>query len=272
MTKDEWRAYDLLNEVNLIYWLKALWPALLVLTLSIVLSLLLGEFAFLRGDRAIVKGILRFSRIAVLSSLTLYLVLPLNRWLLRQMKHHLLKVTDSAPPAFSPLKIWVYRPLQCIGTSLLFDTKLITALQLVAGSTVSDSLLPKGRFNIEFFLATSLVTAVTSLLLASIWTLDDTGIRYFNRKEHELKMAGKFVGTIMPIVFGFSGVRSLLATFPTIQAMIYLFYIFIILYPPFTVLSVLHYHFVKRKFERFSGIGAIRKGMILETKSGDLNS
>jgi hypothetical protein len=260
-----------LMRVNLIYWLRALWPALLVLTLSIFLSLLLGEFAFLRSDRAILKGILRFSRFAVLSYLTLYLVLPLNRWLLRQMKQHLLQVADSAPPEFSPLKIWVYRPLQCIGTSLLFDTKLIIALQLVAGSTVSDSLLPKGRFNIELFLATTLVTAVTSLLLASIWTLDDTGIRYFNRKEHELKMAGKFVGTIMPIVFGFSGVRGLLATFPTMQAMTYLSYIFIILYPPFTAFSVLHYNFVKRKYDSFSGIGGLRKGMIRETNNGDVN-
>lgn len=236
-----------------------------------VLSLLLGEFAFLRSDRAILKGILRFSRIAVLCYLTLYLVLPINRWLLRHMKQHLLQVTDSAPPEFSPLKIWVYRPLQCIGTSLLFDTKLIIALQLVAGSTVSDSLLPKGRFNIEFFLATSLVIAVTSLLLASIWTLDDTGIRYYNRKEHELKMVGKFVGMIMPIVFGLSGVRGLLATFPTIQAIVYLFYIFIILYPPFTAFSVLHHHFVNRKYGILLGKGGLRKGIIIETNNGDVN-
>jgi predicted DNA repair protein MutK len=166
----------------------------------------------------------------------------------------------------------VYRPLQCIGTSLLFDTKLIIALQLVVGSTISDSLLPKGRFNIELFLATTLVTAVTSLLLACIWTLDDTGIRYFNRKEHELKMAGKFIGTIMPIVFGFSGVRGLLATFPTSQAVGYLFNIFVILYPPFTVFSVLHYHFVKRKYDSFLGIGGLKKGSIKETYDGDIDN
>jgi len=257
---------------NLISWLKNLWPALFVLALSLCLAFLLGEFAFLRSDNAIHKGLLRFFRFTVLSYLTLYLLLPLNRWLLRRMKTYFLQIADSTLPDFSPSKIWVYRPLQCIGTSLLFDTKLIIALQFVAGSTISDSFLPRGRFNIEVFLATTVITVVVSLLLSCIWTLDDTGIRFFNRKEHEVKMVGKFIGTVMPIVFGFSGVRGLLATFPTTQAMIYLFYILIILYPPFTVFSVSHYYFVKKKYERFSGTGDIRRGIIRETNSGDLNT
>ncbi len=247
------------------YWLSKLWPALSVLALSICLSLLLGEFAFLRSDNAIYKGLLRFFRFAVLSYVTLYLLLPLNRVLLKRMKGHFLQIADSPLPEFSPLKIWVYRPLQCIGTSLLFDTKLVAALQFVAGSTIPDSLLPRGRFHIEIFLATTVITVVASLLLSSVWTLDDTGIRYFNRKEHELKMTGKFIGTIMPVVFGLSGVRGLLATFPTTQAASYLLNIFIILYPPFTVFSVLHYHFVKRRYGTFSGTGNLRKGIITVT-------
>ena len=39
--------------------------------------------------------------------------------------------------------------------------------------------------------------------------MDDLGIRYFNRKDYEIKMVGKYVGTLMPIVFGLYGVLSL---------------------------------------------------------------
>jgi hypothetical protein len=82
--------------------------------------------------------------------------------------------------------------------------------------------------------------------------MDDLGIRYFNRKDYEIKMVGKYVGTLMPIVFGLYGVFSLFDQFSKMQALIYLFQMVVILYPPFTVFSIFHAHFVQKRTEDLS--------------------
>jgi len=40
-----------------------------------------------------------------------------------------------------------------------------------------------------------------------------------NRKDQELKMIGKYVGTLMPILFGLYGIFSLLDDYPARQAL-----------------------------------------------------
>jgi hypothetical protein len=96
------------------------------------------------------------------------------------------------------------------------------------------------------------ITILVSLLLSTLWTMDDLGIRYFNRKDYEIKMIGKYVGTLIPIVFGLYGVFSLFDQFSKIQALIYLFQMVVILYPPFTVFAIGHTHFVQRRAENIS--------------------
>lgn len=87
------------------------------------------------------------------------------------------------------------------------------------------------------------------ILLSSLWTLDDMGIRYFNRKNHEIRMIGKYAGTLMPILFGFYGVFGLFSQFQRMEAFVYLFQIVVILYPPFAVFSVFHTHFLQKRGE-----------------------
>jgi hypothetical protein len=103
---------------------------------------------------------------------------------------------------------------------------------------------------------------VISLLLSTLWTLDDVGIRVVNRKDQELKMIGKYVGTLMPILFGFYGIFSLIADYPDRQAFIFLFRIVMILYPPFTVFAVIHFRFLRNREEHFSERTSLRKGGI----------
>ena len=93
--------------------------------------------------------------------------------------------------------------------------------------------------------------------------MDDLGVRYFNRKDYEIKMVGKYVGTLMPTVFGLYGVFSLFGEFSKIQAFIYLFQMIVILYPPFTIFSVCHAHFVQKKAEELSKRLFIKKGGLL---------
>jgi len=70
-----------------------------------------------------------------------------------------------------------------------------------------------------------------SLLLSILWTFDDLGITYFSRKNQEIRMMGKYVGTLIPVLFGFCGAFSLLSRFPTEQALLCLIQIVVILYP-----------------------------------------
>jgi hypothetical protein len=249
---------------RVIGWVRHLWPALLVLLLSVCLSLFLGEFAFLRSHNAVYRGILRFLRIALVLCLPLYALVPIHRFIVQRMKRHMIRVADYPFPEFSQLRLWVSRPLQGIGISLLFQTKLIAVLQIVAGSTAADSLIPGRGFNIQLFLFMTGITVLVSLLLSSIWTLDDMAIRYYNEKEREVKMVGKFVGTVMPIVFGILGIRGLLSAFPTEEAINHLLKIFVILYPPFMVFSVLHYYSVVKKYEVLEAAGGLRRKVIEE--------
>ena len=234
-------------------WSKEVAPAILILILTISLSIFLGEFTFLKGSEAIYKGLLRFFRITLLLCLPLYLLLPIFGTLGRvvQRKNEaFLQVKEKQDLEIHPVKHWLLRPFQGIGIGLLFGTKLLSVLQVVTGTTASASLLiPKGQFQFGRFMVVTGITVLISLLLSTIWTLDDMGIRYFNRKNHEIKMIGKYAGTLMPILFGFYGVFSLFSQFQKTQALLYLFQVAVILYPPFAIFSVFHAHFVQKRAE-----------------------
>jgi hypothetical protein len=100
---------------------------------------------------------------------------------------------------FQPLKHWLLRPLQGIGLVLIFGAKILWVLQIATGEAIlPDLLIPKGQFEIARFLVVTGIIILISLLLSVLWTLDDFGIRYFSRKNHEIKMIGKYVGTLRP--------------------------------------------------------------------------
>jgi len=234
-------------------WSKEVEPASFILLLTITLPIFLGEFTFLKGSEAIYKGLLRFSRITLLLCLPLYLLLPVFGRLgkVAQRKNSaFLQMKEKQDLKIHPVKHWLLRPFQGIGIGLLFGTKLLLVLQVVTGSTASASILiPKGEFQPGRFLIISGITVFVSLLLSTLWTLDDMGIRYFNRKNHEIKMIGKYAGTLMPILFGFYGVFSLFNQFQKTQAILYLFQVAVILYPPFAIFSIFHTHFVQKRTE-----------------------
>jgi hypothetical protein len=234
-------------------WSKEIGHAVAILILTISLSIFLGEFTFLKGSEAIYKGLLRFGRVTLLLCLPLYLLLPIFGRLgkaVQRKNSAFLQMKEKQDLKLHPLKHWLLRPFQGIGIGLLFGTKLLLVLQVVTGATGSASLLiPKGEFHLVRFLIVTGITIVISLILSTLWTLDDMGIRYFNRKNHEIKMIGRYAGTFMPVLFGFYGVFSLFSQFQEKQALLYLFQIAVILYPPFTIFSVFHTHFVQKRAE-----------------------
>ena len=234
-------------------WSKEIGHAVAILILTISLSIFLGDFTFLKGSEAIYKGLLRFFRITLLLCLPLYLLFPIFGRLgkaVQRKNSAFLQMREKQDLEIHPLKHWLLRPFQGIGIGLLFGIKLLLVLQVITGSTASASLLiPKGQFELGRFLIVTGITIVISLLLSTLWTLDDMGIRYFNRKNHEVRMIGKYAGTFMPILFGFYGVFTLFSQFQRMEALVYLFQIVVILYPPFAVFSVFHTHFLQKRGE-----------------------
>jgi hypothetical protein len=226
------------------------------LILTISLSVFLGDFTFLKGSEAIYKGLFRFFRITLLFCFPLYLLLPIFGRLgkVAQGKNSaFLQIKEKQDLKIHPVKHWLLRPLQGIGIGLLFGAKLLSVLQVVTGATASASLLiPKGQFQLGRFMVVAGITILISLLLSTIWTLDDMGIRHFNRKNHELRMIGKYMGTVMPVLFGFYGILSLFGEYSRTETLLYLFQIVVILYPPFAILSIFHAHFVRRNIESLS--------------------
>jgi len=234
-------------------WSREIGHAVAILILTISFSILLGEFAFLKGTEAIYKGLFRFFRLTLLLCLPLYLLSSILGMLGRvvwKKNEVLIQIKDRQELGIRPLKHWLLRPFQGIGIGLLFGTKILWVLQIATGSAAASALLiPKGQFEVARFLIVTGITILISLLLSILWTLDDMGIRYFNRRNHEIKMIGKYVGTLMPVLFGFYGALSFLSQFQMAQALLYLIQIAVILYPPFAVFSIFHAHFLRKRAE-----------------------
>ena len=162
---------------------------------------------------------------------------------------------------------WLSRPFQGIGIGFLFGSKLLIVLQLIAGPNIKPSLLiPQGHFELGRFLLITVITVFVSLVLSTLWTLDDVGIRYYNRKEQELKMLGKYVGTLMPVIFGLYGLFGLFSDYPTGDAVIYACKIVTVLYPPMAIFAVLHTYFVRRRWAAFSEALPTKGGVWMEQK------
>jgi hypothetical protein len=240
---------------------KEISPALVALFFAIFFSLFLNNSPLIQGWEVITRALFLFFRLTLLLCLPLYVLSPIYSFVVDKIRGKILQTEKIQELHINPIKHWGLRPFQGISIGLLFETKLLTALQVVTGVTAKPfPLFPQGQFQPGRLLVISGITVVISLLLSILWTLDDVGIRYANQKDQEIRMIGKYVGTLMPLIFGFYGIFSLIADFPTLQAFIYLFKTVIILYPPFTVFTVLHTRLLKNKAEYFFQKASLKKG------------
>ena len=243
---------------------KEISPALAVLFFSILFSYFFeSSTLIIKGWGVLLRTLVRFVRFALPLCLPLYVLLPSYRFVVGRMRGRLLQTENRREPCIRPAKHWIFRPLQGIGIGLLFETKLLAALQILTGVTAQPVLFfSRGQIQLERWLVITGITMVISLFLSILWTLDDVGVRHANRKDQELKMIGKYAGTLMPILFGFYGIFSLLDDYPAQQAFVFLFRIVMILYPPFAVFAVLHFRFLRSREEQFSEGTSLRKGGI----------
>lgn len=241
-------------------------PALAVIVVTVGFSLFYADPAVSTGWQTAGKALLRFLRFAVLLCLPLYALPVIYGFIIRKKAVALLQIEEKETTGIRPVKHWIFRPFQGIGIGLLFGTKLLAILQIIAGPTAGTSLLiPEGHFQLGRLLMITAITIFVSLLLSTLWTLDDLGIRYFNRKDQELKMIGKYAGTVMPVIFGFYGILNLLANYPTAEALIFVCKIAVVLYPPLAIFAILHAYFLRKRRGLFSE-SDLERGGIWSTK------
>ncbi len=234
-------------------WFRDMSPALAVLLLTILFSAVYSDSMRSTSWLAGCQAPFRFLRFTFLLCIPLLALPKLFGFITRKKSAVLFQVERERGFKVEPIKHWVFRPFQGIGTGLLFGTKLLGILQLVAGPVAGSSLLiPEGHFQFGRLILISLITVFVSLLLSLLWTLDDMGVRYFNRKDQELKMIGKYVGTVMPVIFGFYGFINLLGNYPTVEAVLFTFKIAVVLYPPLAAFAVLHTYFIRTRISLFS--------------------
>ncbi len=233
-------------------WVKDTGPTITIVCLAIVASLLFGRSG-IQGGEAVIKAFLRFFRIVFVLCIPLGVLFPVYRLIIGWKKDLFLRVQQNRGLIVYPVKHWLFRPFQGIGIAFLFRSKLLAMLQLVAGPSVPASLvIHRGYgFGTNHFLLTSAITAFVALFLSVLWTFDDMGIRYFNERDHELKMIGKYVGTLMPVIFGVYGIFGVMANYPVAEALLDIARAVVLLYPPFVLFAVLHTYVITHG-KRFS--------------------
>jgi hypothetical protein len=230
--------------------MKAVWPALVVLLLTLLVSTFFTEFTFVSGMKSLWLVLLRFFRLFIVLVLPMFLLSRI--YLITGRFFHvrswaLVQIQDERHRTINPLQNWLLRPFQGIGLSMLIATKLIFFLGIYTGAGIDTSVvLPPPAFQLSRFLATTAIAVAISLLLSYLWGLDDLGVRLHNHKTQEIRMIGKYVGVILPVLFGLYGMISILKNYSLMMTFQYLAQMIVILYPPFLVFSVMHAFYLQR--------------------------
>jgi len=251
--------------------LKDMAPAFILLFLSTLFFFFFGDWDHVDGWTAVYRTLFRFVKLSLFSCLSLLCVIPIYKALIQKLNDSFLLMEENPQWLILPIKHWFLRPFQGIGIGLLFGTKLLALLQIVASTTTdSSSYFFLNQFQLNKVLVIFTIMFLVSLVLSIFWTLDDMGIRYYNRKDQELKMIGKYIGTLMPLIFGSYGILSLFASFPIWQAITYFFRIVIVLYPPFAFFTVLHFHFIQTRIHSLDDKNSLAKSRICKNPENNL--
>jgi hypothetical protein len=229
---------------------RSLWPAFLVLAVNLALSVFIGNFTFVGGTDALWRIPFRYLRFSLILALPLFLLPMLSVVMGRLFTFGRRKLIalHERDTVITPAKTWLIRPFQGIGPSLLIGSKLIGILQgYSAVATGSAGVLPPSQFSPGRMLTSMAIAVIVSLLLSLFWTMDDLGAGQRNTKTGEVKMTGRYLGVILPVVFGFTGFLNLLQDIPAYLAVQYVLQITVALYPPFMTLAVCYAVYVHEK-------------------------
>jgi hypothetical protein len=229
--------------------LQETWPSLAVLLVTVCIASFVTEFTFVSGIKALWKVLFRFLRLTLVLTLPI-LLLPhmcsMMKGIFNTKHRRLMQIQEEAGLNLDHLQVWFLRPLQGIGLSMLIAAKFVGVLQLYLGTPINERVIvPTGQFNLVRFLSANSILFLTSLFLLFLWTIDDLGIRQFNKKSGEVKMIGRYVGVLLPIIFGFYGIFALFGESARSQAIWYIVQMALVIYSPFVILAIIHSRYLR---------------------------
>jgi hypothetical protein len=146
--------------------------------------------------------------------------------------------TGAAQECCRPI-VWGLRPFQGIGLHMTLAEKFLSFLESSAGISLQTWLA-----RATFFLIGS---ALVSLFLSTVWALDDLGVRIYNSGTGEVNMAGRSVGTILPLISGAVGITALFHRSLPLDALSDLVQIVMVLYPPYIFFAIIHNEFLRSR-------------------------
>jgi len=219
-------------------------PSIFVLGLTLFVSFVTGhpEGLFLtRSIRGIPTRFVIVTFIVVLPILAVPRLLALVGRLGKNEESPVQLVRTLTIPhqEFSKAVDWFFRPLQGIALSLLFAERFLNLLEVSVGPTIAALLARASLFVIG--------SALVSLFLAVVWTLDDLGVKIYNMKTGEVRMVGTSVGTILPLLAGAIGISGLFHLNSPLDALLDLIEIAAVLYPSYLCFVIAHHEFIKKR-------------------------
>ncbi len=216
-------------------------PALFILLLTVIISLATGHPHGLFLARSIRSLIVRFVLVTLIF-IAPVLILPKLLVLVVNMARNegplgrFVRAASNSCQELTRSDAWIIRPLQGIGLAMIFAERLENLLEFLPVRLVL------------FFMGSALV----SLFLSVVWALDDLGVRIYNSKKGEVYMAGRSIGTVLPLITGAIGITSLLHLSSPLDAVTELLEIVMVLYPSYVFFVIFHNEFIKKRMTSLS--------------------
>lgn len=232
-------------------------PAVFIFILTLIVSFVTGhpEGLFLtHSARGMMLRFVAVTLILVMPVFVLPRLLALTGGITKNeglFGQQLVKAGLGADLELGRLAAWLLRPLQGISLSLILAERFLSLLESSIGISYTRLLL-----SLTLFLMGG---ALTSIFLSVVWAFDDLGIKIYNSKTAEVRMAGSSIGTFLPLITGAIGVSGLFHASLPLDALMDLIEIVMVLYPPYVFFAVFHHELVVRRRLALSGIFQLRK-------------
>lgn len=226
-------------------------PAIVVLAATFVVSFYAGTaeglYLVQSHDRTLVRFLaITMILLAPLPILPSFILFAGKRLTDEGFFGRLVKREMSSAP-FRKSLLWITRPLQGIGMSLLFSNQFLNLFRTFPEASFLDALIRPILFIV--------VSVPISILFSTIWSLDDLGVRLYLKQSGEVRLVGSYVGTILPVASGALGIYSLLQRSSPVNAVLLLGLMVMALYPPYVLLAVIHDKFLaQRKVRLFENL------------------
>jgi len=227
-------------------------PAIVVLAATFFVSFYAGTAEGLFLVQSNVRTLVRFISITMILLVPLPILPPFIAFVGKRLTEEgflgrLVKGEMRSRVKFRKSLLWLIRPLQGIGMSMLFSNQFLNLFRTFSEASFLDALIRPILFIV--------VSVPISILFSALWSLDDLGVKLYLRQTGEVRSVGSYVGTILPVVSGALGIYSLFQHSSPVDALLFLILMVTVLYPPYVLFAVIHDKFFDQRkvklFENF---------------------